>query len=193
MEAWGLPHRKRCKRWDVEFDAHFLTFSCFQRRPFLTSPRACRWFLEAVNAARQKQPFDLWAFVLMPEHVHLILWPRDGSRISPILKAMKLPVSNRVRLWVREHSPEFLEQMAERRPNGTVSYRFWQRGGGYDRNLRDDRELYKKLHYVHNNPVTRELVARAGDWQWSSFRAHAFGDNAPITLNLESMPLPPLT
>jgi len=192
MESREPIHRKRCKRWDLEFAAHYLTFSCFQRRSFLTSERACLWFLEAVEACRRKHPFDLRAFVFMPEHAHIILWPRDGSRISPILKSMKLPVTNRVLLWVGDHAPGFLAQMADRQPNGQVSHRFWQRGGGYDRNLRDDRELYEKIKYVHDNPVRRGLVARPEDWRWTSCRSHFFGAKEPISLNLESMPPPPL-
>jgi putative transposase len=193
LDPDGQPHRKRCKRWDDEPAAHYLTFSCFGRQPFLRSQQACCWFLEALAAARQKHPFDLWAYVLMPEHVHLILWPRNGSRISPILKAMKLPVTNRVLAHIRRSCPGFLARMADRQPNGTVAYRFWLRGGGYDRNVRDTRELYEKIRYVHLNPVRRELVARPEDWAWSSARTYCTGVQEPIALNLDSLPPPPLT
>ena len=69
-------HRKRCKRWDIPYDAHCLTFSCFR------SQCACRWFLEALGAVRTRQPFDLWAYVIMPEHVHIALRPPRGLTVA---------------------------------------------------------------------------------------------------------------
>jgi len=192
MDPGIVPHRKRCRRWDVEFDAHCLTFSCFRRQPFLRSGRACGWFLQALGEAKRKHPFDLWAYVLMPEHVHLILWPRDGTKISAILKGVKLSVANRCLVWARAHSRSFLTRMEDRRPSGAVSHRFWQRGGGYDRNLRNDREVHEKILYVHLNPIRRGLVRNPEDWPWSSVRAFATGLPEPIPLDLASLPPPPL-
>ena len=56
--------------------AHLLTFSCFRRMPLLSKDRTRRWFLEALGAARSALEFDLWAWVIMPEHVHLLIYPR---------------------------------------------------------------------------------------------------------------------
>jgi putative transposase len=83
--------------------------------------------------------------------------------------------------------------MKDRQPSGAVSHRFWQRGGGYDRNLRSDRDIYEKIRYVHLNPVRRGLAKDAGDWPWSSARTHETGKPEPISLNLESLPPPPLS
>ena len=70
------PHRKRVKHFDIPGHAHLLTFSCFRRMPFLSKDRTRRWFLEALGAARSALEFDLWAWVIMPEHVHLLIYPR---------------------------------------------------------------------------------------------------------------------
>ena len=183
------PHRKRCERWDIPFDAHCLTFSCFGRNPFLRSERTCRWFLEALDAAREKEPFDLWAFVIMPEHVHVVLWPDEQTKISGILRSIKLSVARKALIWVRGHCPRSLMRMEDRQPNGKVSYRFWQRGGGHDRNLRSDRDVHEKIRYVHDNPVRRGLVARPEDWPWSSCRAHLQGVDEPIRIDRESIPV----
>jgi putative transposase len=66
-----LSHRKTCRRYDQPGDAHYLTFSCFRRQPFLSGRVAPVWLIDSINAARAKCPFDLWAFVFMPQHVHL--------------------------------------------------------------------------------------------------------------------------
>ena len=180
--------RTHRKSWDARWGSHFLTFSCFQRRPFLRSGRACEWFLENLHKAREKSPFDLWGYVLMPEHVHLLVFPAEGVKISSILYAMKQPVSIRALAYVRRNAPEFLRRMEDIQPNGKVTRRFWQRGGGYDRNMRSVRDVHEKLKYLHANPVRRGLVECAEDYPWSSARAWSTGKDDPFPINRETFP-----
>ena len=189
MSMGNRPHRKRCKRWDIPWDAHWLTFSCFQRRPFFRGRESPGWFLESLDAARGRWAFDLWGYVVMPEHVHLLLLPQEGVTIRSILRAVKQPTARRAIRWFERNRPSFLEQMTERRPGGKVTRRFWQTGGGYDRNLRSTRDVHEKLHYLHGNPVRRGLVASPGDWPWSSWRAWEDGTNEPIAIDRESFPV----
>lgn len=53
-------------------------------------------------------------------------------------------------------------------PSG--EHRFWQRGGGYDRNLLMGNEFFEKINYIHHNPVRRGLAVQPTDWAWSSAR-----------------------
>ena len=181
-------HRKRCKRYDVEWQAHCLTFSTFGRQPFLTKPRSCQWCLRAMRLGREKGMFDLWAYVIMPEQMHVVLLPHSDVQISRILTTIKQSSSKRALHWVRQNAPEFLAKMTDDQPNGKRHYRFWQRGGGYDRNLRTTRDIHEKIQYIHANPVRRGLVARAEDWQWSSCTAWATGLDEPMGLDRESLP-----
>jgi putative transposase len=92
--------------------------------------------IDAIEIARQRHAFHLWAYVIMPEHVHLLLWPTSAEySMSAVLTTLKQSVSKRALLYVRESAPAFLSQMRDKQPNGKVHFRFWQRGGGYDRNL----------------------------------------------------------
>jgi putative transposase len=187
------PHRKRCKRYDVPGDAHFLTFSCFRRLPLFTRDRSRQWMLDAIALGRKKGEYDLWAYVIMPEHVHLVILPHVGVKISTILTTLKQSVSKRALLWLRQNAPQYLPRLEDRQPNGMRAYRFWQRGGGYDRNLRTVADIYQKIEYVHNNPVRRKLVEMAEEWLWSSCRAWQTGTDIPIAIDRDSLPplLPP--
>jgi putative transposase len=60
-------HRKACRRFNEPGHAHLLTLSCFCRRPFLSKDRSRMWLVEAIDRAREKHAFDLWAYVVMPE------------------------------------------------------------------------------------------------------------------------------
>jgi putative transposase len=125
----------------------------------------------------------------MPEHVHLVLLPAEGVRISRILWVIKRPVAKRCIDWVKANSPGFLPKMAGELKRGTRVYHFWQNGGGYDRNLRSTADVHEKINYIHNNPVRRKLVERPEDYLWSSAKAWADGIDSPIPIDRQSLPI----
>jgi putative transposase len=181
--------RKECHRENLAGHAHFLTFSCFQRKPFLSRDRSREWLADAINFAIEQHHLDLWAYVFMPEHVHLIIFPRDEQyRISSVLSSIKQPVAKRAANFIRKDAPHFIPQMEDRQPNGSCSLRFWQRGGGYDRNLYSIGETWEKINYIHENPVGRRLVGCATDYQWSSAADFAGIRKGPLPLNWEFLP-----
>lgn len=182
-----LPHRKTCKRYDIPGHAHYLTFSCWQRRAFLSRDRTCNWFIDCLARAKAVHPFELWSFVLMPEHVHLIIFPHEQESISHILKSIKDPVAKKAVFWVKRNRPESLDVMADREGD-KVAYHFWLPGGGYDRNIWTNQELHEKIRYVHANPVRRGLVENPRDWPWSSYRAWEDGVDSPIAIDRDTLP-----
>jgi len=192
MEANSVKHRKTCKRYNIPGHAHGLTFSCFQRQPFLTKDRSRQWFVEAVDRAREKLPFHVWAYVIMPEHVHLLVWPTEAPYdISDVLNSIKQSVAKRALTYVRRHAPAFLSRMEDRQPNGDVHYRFWQRGGGYDRNVFEPNAAFEQITYFHNNPLRRKLCEKPEDWLWSSAADYLHLRQGPLRIDFAS--LPPMT
>ena len=190
-DALGMEpgHRKTRKVYDRDGDAHFLTFSSCRRLPLLNKDRTRQWMIDAIALSRSKHSFDWWAWVIVSEHVHLVLWPHSKVRISSILTTMKQSVSRRAILWLKENSPGFLEQLLDRQPNGKESYRFWQRGGGDDRNLRSTRDIREKILYAHQNSVKRRLVDSPELWKWSSAKGWLTGSETPISLDRNSVPV----
>ncbi|HEX2972021.1 MAG TPA: hypothetical protein VHP11_06790 [Tepidisphaeraceae bacterium] len=125
----------------------------------------------------------------MPEHVHLILLPREiDYDISAILSTVKQSVAKRAILFVNQQAPAFADRMLDRAPNGDPTLRFWQRGGGYDRNLYTPKEIWEKINYVHGNPVERGLADSPGDWLWSSAADYAGIRQGPLPINWDSIP-----
>ncbi|MFQ5806781.1 MAG: transposase [Phycisphaerae bacterium] len=176
-------HRKRRTTWNEPGHAHELTFSCFPRLPLLTKERTRRWLIEALDRARQRWCFELWAYVIMPEHVHVLLYPTSAEySISAVLKAIKQPVARRALLHLRRFAPHFLDRLRVGRP-GRVEYRFWQAGGGYDRNIYDEATAWACVEYIHGNPARRELCAVPTDWLWSSARWYAGLDDVPLEMD----------
>jgi putative transposase len=176
--------RKRCRRDNQPGHAHELTFSCYRRLPLLSRDRTRGWLIEAIEAARERMRFDLWAYVIMPEHVHILLCPREPLyEIARILWQIKRPVARRTIDHLRVHSPEWLTRLTATREDGTARPRFWQAGGGYDRNIVDDQTALQVIAYIHENPVKRGLVERPEDWTWSSARWYA--GIRPVSLEID--------
>lgn len=148
--------------------AHELTFSCFRGFAFLKAERTCQWLADAIDAARKELDFALWAYVFMPEHVHLLIYPRRVPyEIQVIRQQIKEPVGRDAVECMRVHAPHWLPRITVRRGN-RVERRFWQAGGGFDRNAWDPHTVLAMIEYIHNNPVRRGLVSRPEDWKWSS-------------------------
>ena len=74
-------------------DLHFITFSCYHRLPFLGDPQARDGFLRILNWVRLRHQFQLFGYVLMPEHVHLLLSEPLKVTPSTVLQVLKQKVS----------------------------------------------------------------------------------------------------
>lgn len=183
--------RKKVKHYDLPGDAHYLTFSCYRGIRLLSKDRSRLWFIDALEKARMKHGFDLWAWVIMHEHVHLLISPRPANyKTSKILASIKKPVGYNAIQYLKENSPAFLERLTVRNQNRTY-HRFWQAGPGHDRNLYDLKTVYNAIEYIHNNPVRRGLVAHPTDWLWSSARDWAGMGHPQITVDRTLPPLHP--
>jgi putative transposase len=112
----------------------------------LSRDRTRKWFLEGLDSARRRLNLSLWAYVIMPEHVHVVVWPREPVyEIRLIRTALKVPVQRKALAFIRREAPAFLERLRDEQPNGDAHYRFWLRGGGYDRNITDAMTLRTML------------------------------------------------
>ena len=156
------------RRFHQSGQSHFVTFSCYHRLPKLTNPAACQLFLEALEAARKRFEARIYGYVLMPEHVHLLLSEPKTETLAAFLRFVKISSAKRARTQIRIDG------------DGKA---FWQTRY-YDRNIRDYREFALKLHYLHRNPVKRGLCSSPEEWPWSSFQHYRTG--APGIVEIES-------
>src|ERR1043166_210592 len=97
-------HRKTIHHYDGELDARSLTFSCYHRQPFFNKDYTCEWMRSAMELGRQKHPIHIWAYVIMPEHVHLLIWPFDVAfKVEHFLSTVKQSVSKRALNYLRKN------------------------------------------------------------------------------------------
>ncbi|MEO7453511.1 MAG: transposase, partial [Fimbriimonadales bacterium] len=151
-------------------DAHDLTFSCYERLPLLTSDHAKAVFLSSLDKARKKYDFDIWAYVIMPEHVHLLIHFRKPIySIEEVRKSIRQRTAKTLLTLIRAQSPALAGKLGVL----TDKYRFWQKGKGFDRNLFSTKAIHAAINYLHANPVRRGLCENDLDYPWSSARFYA--------------------
>ncbi len=158
--------RRQLHRFEQPHHARFLTFSCYQSLPLLGHPKIRDTFTDRLSQVREAMDFRLYAYVIMPNHVHLLLSTHHPTlTVKRILSALKPHFAQKViQRWRELGANDVLESITD---TNSVT-RFWQPGGGYDRNIVSDSELFEKIDYIHANPIRQGLVKIAEEWKWSS-------------------------
>ena len=149
------------KRFQQSGQCHFVTFTCYHRRCGFDSPAVYDLFIEVLEQMRRRFALYIYGYVVMPEHVHLLLSEPQRGLLANAVHYLKLSFAKRLGSGV-----------------------FWQKRY-YDRNLRDEREFREKLRYIHRNPVKRGLVFNPADWNWSSFRHYALRQKGVVEIESE--------
>ena len=160
-EAINVPTGLR--RFQQTRQMHFITFSCYRRQPKLDTASARNSFEHSLEQTRRAYQLCVAGYVVMPEHVHLLLTEPESHPLATALQALKQGVSRRL--------------------IGDAP-RFWQ-ARYYDFNVWSEEKRSENLRYIHRNPVRRGLVERPQDWQWSSFRHYATGIEGAVEIESE--------
>lgn len=162
--------RRHMHRVGQPNDVRFLTFSCYRRLPLFQNNSIKAAFADRLALARESTGIRLIAWVVMPEHVHLLVMPLGhGKSVTQYLRFLKRPFAQMVVSRWRDLQARVLDQLIDKQG----ATRFWQQGGGYDRVMRSEDDVREKIAYINSNPVRRGLVEHAEDWRWSSARWYA--------------------
>lgn len=162
-------------------DLHFLTFSCYQRQALFASASRRDLFLDALERVRRRYRLVILGYVVMPEHVHLLVTEPQRSTLSTALQALKLGFIRRLERSRVPRSRDGGETWGTPLLSSDL-HRFWQ-ARFYDFNVRTEKKRIEKLRYIHRNPVKRGLVAAPEQWPWSSFRWYLSGEKGPVKIN----------
>jgi putative transposase len=151
------------KRFQKAEALHFITFSCFHRLPFLAVPGPKDTVEAVLEQIRARHQARIYAYVLMPEHVHLLINEPPSILLAQFLKALKQTTSRKL----KEHGKQF-----------------WQ-ARYFDRNIRGEAARSEVIRYIHRNPVKRGLVESPEQYRWSSFSHYATGIQGVVEIESE--------
>jgi len=170
-----MPRLNRCYGHGF---LHFITFSCYRRLPFLQPQPRRDLFLRILEEVRRSYRFVVAGYVVMPEHVHLLLSEPERGDPGIVIQVLKQRFARAV---LRELRARRLPAQQSLWGASSASQHVWQ-ARFYDFVVYTRKKRMEKLHYIHQNPVRRGLVLEAGQWRWSSFRDYA-GEAGPVLVN----------
>jgi putative transposase len=179
------------RRYDEPGHTHFWTISCYRRLTFFHGDGLKRIVVDGLRLLHERFSVCLIGYVIMPEHVHVILYPHargtdTPTPISTLLHAFKKHVGfhgkDRLRQVWRQQGKLWSEPL-NRWARGELGKRDIWTVRGYDFNITAEKTLREKLDYCHKNPVTRGLVRNALEWPWSSFRFYEAHDRSVLCMN----------
>ncbi len=156
VESRPMTRLRRIEQLDRIF---FVTFNVERGVPLL-SPHERSVVLEILDGLRTPLGFMVFGYAVMPDHAHLLLWPR------------KVPLT-RVMRDLKSRSGYAIAQGPQ------IPGAIWQRSY-FDFICRRAHDFGDKLGYIHRNPVEAGLVSRPDEWQWSSFQFYARAGPCPV-------------
>lgn len=178
----AMKHRTM-RRHDVPGAARFLTFGCYRRLKLLGNEKIRDLFIERLTDVAVVEKVEVLAWVVMPDHVHLVVYVDDGAiDVTRFTHSLKRPFAREVLNRWRKLEAPILAKLAQ-----GDGHRFWQTGGGYDRNV-TGREVWVKIDYIHDNPVRKGLVAQRANYRWSSAAAYDGSEYVGPRVDLSLLP-----
>lgn len=162
LRRYSLTVPTQLKRYHHFGSDHFITFSCYHRLALLHSDNPRRVFERTLEQVRLWYGLYVFGYVIMPEHVHLLVSEPRTEELSSAIQMLK-------------------QLVARRLCHGKADTPFWQ-ARYYDFNVFTRKKWVEKLRYIHRNPVTRGLVQSPEDWKWSSYRHWLTGEEGAVEI-----------
>ena len=169
-------------------ELQFVTTSTYRRTPIFRSERFCRFFVQRLKEVRQEFNCLLIGWVLMPEHLHLLLQPPPAESTPTVIKELKEETAKRILKTLRRNQqhPWCRKMLARFRLPPSVHdesyFRLWQRRF-HPFNVYSEEKRREKLNSMHNNPLKRGLVSSPGECPWSSWRFYFLRDASLLPMD----------
>lgn len=158
---------------------HFITCSCYRRLPLLSSAKARDRFLAILEQTRERYRLVVVGYVVMPEHVHLLITEPEVKNPSTVMQVLKQRAARALLPRRKRRDPRQRNLFGDE----AVHRAFWQ-ARFYDFNVWTTKKRVEKLRYMHRNPVKRGLVESPEQWRWSSYRFYRLGETGPVRVNV---------
>lgn len=142
------------QRLFVQGGSYFFTLVTAQRKPVFSDESAIKVLRDSFKRVMDKRPFNIDAFVLLPDHLHCIWTLPPGDH--DFATRWRL-----IKTWFTKHYDQSLY------PGKSLwQHRYWEHL------LRDDLDYQRHIEYIHYNPVKHGYVQNPIDWQYSSFQRY---------------------
>jgi len=149
------------RRYHNTGNLHFIGINCFRKRPIFDTPEPRNTFLTILEQTRLEYSVDIYGYVIMPTHIHLL-----------ISEPKEKPLAS------------FIQVIKQRFSKTRIEKEVWELRY-YDFNVFTSRKITEKLDYMHMNPVKAGLAIAPPDWQWSSYRTIYHAEPGPVKITID--------
>ena len=174
----GLP------RFHIEGHIYYITTNVYNQLPLFVKPAYIIPLFDSLNFYRYRYHFRILGFTIMPDHIHIIIWPQVGAPISDIMRDFKKFTARRIIRQAKVEGREDLIHAFEDagRATNRSDNKVWQ-DSYWDKNIFTDKFLRQKLNYVHRNPLRSGLVSEPELYPYSSYRNYSLNDDSLIEID----------
>jgi putative transposase len=175
------------KHFDHDGRARFITFCTHNRLPLLTNDLFRSLVVKAIAEVKARIGFKLIAWVIMPNHVHLVIIPPVEGRVGDIIGEIKRISALEIHRRLKDTNSDLLKTLTIIR-RGKPKFAFWLKRC-YDHNCRTTEAILARIKYCHENPVKWGLVENLGEWRWSSYGSYHGMGNDVLEIDIEGSPI----
>ena len=174
----GLPH------FQIKGHIYYITTVVYGRLSIFTKPSFVIPLIDSLHYYRHKQHFKLLGYVIMPDHIHLMVWPQAKSSVSDLMRDFKEFTAKRIirQAEVEEQNNWVTAFKQAGLDTGRSTHKVWQ-DDYWDENVYSEKFLREKLNYIHRNPIRAGLAESPEDYPYSSYRNYVNGDESLIEID----------
>ena len=160
----------KIKRFNIENRCHFVTTKTFDNAKIFNKEKNVQLFLKVLYEVKEKLNFLLIGFVIMPDHLHLMIVPETRNSISDVMRHIKGRFARLYNqsIWRINSADYETNKIFYRAGNSSPPKRKVWQNSFYDHVIRNRKEFLEKLNYIYNNPVKAKIVAKPEDYKFSS-------------------------
>ena len=171
-------------RYRIAGDVYYITTVVQERLKVFTRPSLIIPLLDSLNFYRYRYDFKLLGYVVVPDHLHMLIWPQAEPRLSDMMRDYKSFTSGRISRQVElEGQDNWLHEFEVTGQTGSRSERKVWQDSFWEQTLYSDTFVRQKLDYLHRNPVRSGLVGQPADYPYSSHRNYVTGDSSLIEID----------
>jgi putative transposase len=177
----------KLKHYDHDGRARFITFCTHNRMRLLTNDSFRSIVVEVINEVRAQTGLKLLGYVIMPDHIHLVLVPPIDGKVGFIIGEIKRISARKIHRRLKVADSNLLTKLSVTR-RGLNKFAFWQKRC-FDHNCRTEEAVWTKVKYCHDNPVKWGLVKTPGEWRWSSYNCYHGEGDFVLEVDFEGCPI----
>lgn len=169
---------------DNENETHFLTIKVIEWIDIFTTPAYFQVVIDSLKFCQKNKKLLLYEYVILTNHLHLIVQAKAGHRLSQIISDFKKHTTQEILKLLQEDNRKYIFNLIKNSFARKKGYQnqIWQREN-YPEIIVSEEFYLQKANYIHENPVKKEYVLKPEEWIYSSARNRLLNDNSIIVLN----------